>query len=102
MARIPNKVDVGPFGYKIVQNLPEDKECFGMCDHRELKISLLPGLAKDAKAETLFHEILHACFFASSLHLPQKEEERIVAALSVSLLHVLRTNPTVTNYLIYP
>lgn len=49
--------------------------------------------------DTVLHEALHACLFATGLNLGDGEEERLVAALSPVLLAALRDNPALVAYL---
>lgn len=63
------------------------------------RIDISPDLAPARQAETLVHELLHACWFATSL--PEKPTEEVaVTALAKQLCQVLRDNPTLPGVLL--
>jgi hypothetical protein len=50
-------------------------------------------------ADTLLHEILHACWWTGELP-PKANEEKAVTVLAHGLLQVLRDNPAVVDFLV--
>jgi hypothetical protein len=63
------------------------------------RIVIRKNLAPDKERECVLHEVLHACFVATNLGLGAEGEEAIVKALTGPLLEVLRSNPTLINYI---
>lgn len=56
-------------------------------------------MGEDQQRDTLVHELLHACLRMIGFDLPDRVEERTVAALAPILLDALRANPEVTKWL---
>ncbi len=67
------------------------------------RIILGTGQAPETLRDTVFHEVIHACFFNTGLASDDEfkaREEAIVRALTPILLDVLRRNPKLVTYLI--
>lgn len=74
--------------------------CLGSADHPAQLIRIDPNQGPDQLADTLLHEVMHAVFAFVGLHESPlaKHEERIVAALTPTLLDTLRRNPDLVAY----
>ena len=73
------------------------EQLYGNWDARYLTITLDPSQADSQVAETLLHELLHAC--ADAAGLDEDDEERTVNAIAPRLLSVLRDNPQLVRFL---
>ncbi len=71
---------------------------YGQCDPTCLTIRIHSDLGREQiRAETLWHEILHAIW--SYFHLEEKvDEEQAVACLSTGIVMVMRDNPELKKY----
>lgn len=66
--------------------------CLGLCKKRAAEILVWPAVSPCDQADTLLHEILHACW--DVMHLGDEvREETAVSNLSSSLCQVFRDNP---------
>jgi len=113
MARIPERLQVGPYRYSItVSTEAIDAEAVkagaglpGTYAGRHLptdgKVLLAETGSPDYAAETLLHEVLHALIFASGLDLDDREEDTC-SALAPLLLDTLRRQPDLLAYLLDP
>ncbi len=108
----PRAVMVGPHIYDVrtsaalVRDMRADGE-HGRCRPAELTIDLDPEHPLTVVAETLLHEIVHACLSGAGVSAALAEiddalEERIVLAVSPLLLDVLRSNPELVTFLTGP
>jgi hypothetical protein len=96
----PRKVVVGPHSYQIVVdrlamdrvNSQAGETLDGQCDCRTLTITIEPNLAATQMADTVVHELLHACFslVGAGESVSADVEERLVRALGPVLLDLLR------------
>jgi hypothetical protein len=106
-----NQVQVGCYRYRIVCDetqldrfsREDAADLTGRCDRRSLHIYVRPGMAADAEAETVLHEVLHAVCGATGLDDAFADgtvtEEDLVGRLSPALLDLLRRNPKLVGYL---
>jgi len=97
---IPGRIKVGAIDYAVVvvSNLPEDD--YGYCDPRLQRIALSSDQNKQAAADTLLHEILHAIWHESGLFsLKRPDEETIVRITSTWLCLVFRDNPETLTFI---
>lgn len=54
------------------------------------------------QADTLLHELIHMAMQVSGYEFPvEQDEEKVVLAITTSLLHALRENPSVVTFLTY-
>lgn len=105
---LPDKVKVGPLTYDVSDDslnhvLAEhdsQSRLDGRCHHAKQQIVLDPSLAAGQRRATLLHEVTHAALSVSGIRLEDDEEERIVRALEMPLLGVLRDNPVLVAYLV--
>lgn len=102
MAAIPKRLRVGWMTYDLSYGTDEcdalNSNGHFMEDARRIVIRRY--LAPDKERECVLHEVLHACFVAANLGLGFESEEAIVKGLTGPLLDVLRSNPTLINYLL--
>lgn len=110
---LPSYVDVGVYRYSIEQddaailfarNEARTSALTGWSDHRTQRIVLDPGLGRDAIAETLVHEVVHALLsqFPTGIEGDAAEavEEGITLALGFGLVDVIRRNPDLIAYVV--
>ena len=114
MARIPERLQVGPYRYDIeVSTETIDAEAVesgmglpGTYAGRHLpsrgKVLLAEIDSPDYLAETLLHEVLHAVIFSCGLRDLGDDEERVVATMTPTLLDTLRRQPELVAYLLDP
>lgn len=107
----PTKIQVGPYAYD-VDISPEagarakvgeqNAHTVGNCDHSNQRINIDSEQGPDQLADTVLHEVLHAVWSTTGLHLgpAAKHEELAVGALSTLLLDTLRRNPALVSYLV--
>lgn len=112
-ARVPLMVRVGPHRLPVVVDksrhnelqVANDRATLGEWDSTTTEIVLSPDLAPDVMADTVLHEIMHACAYFAGLtggSMPLEDEdaeELVVSALSTALLDVIRRNPDLVDYL---
>lgn len=99
---LPNRVRVGPFDYTIEPWKGEAAAadgCRGDFHPELLRIRISDGIKPQLQAETLLHEILHACWSVSGLG-ERAHEENAVQSLSMVLSDVLRDNPDVMAWIV--
>ena len=98
------RITVVSTDYK-VELLPQDEaEAYsvaGTCHQtpQDPKIRVARHKEPTALADTVVHEILHACWTTMNLD-AREEEERAVSALATSLIAVMRDNPKFSRWLI--
>ena len=97
--KIPNKISLGCFVYSILEdsdgNMPE---ALGEMNSILKRIRIRKNLTEQVKRETLFHEILHACF--DETRLQHELEETMVCTLSPRLMEVFKRNPKLMKYIL--
>lgn len=71
----------------------------GMTDTDQSTIDLSLNQSPSKFAETLLHEVLHATMGIGPMQPGGDKQETLVAALSPMLLHVLRANPGMVEFL---
>tara|TARA_R110000824_G_scaffold8994_4_gene40647 strand:- start:213 stop:545 length:333 start_codon:yes stop_codon:yes gene_type:complete len=98
------RIKVVSTDYK-VELLPQE-ECdtysvAGVCHQtpQDPKIRVAKHKEPTALADTMLHEIMHACWTTMNLD-AREEEERAVAALATALIAVMRDNPNFSRWLI--
>lgn len=103
--KLPRHVTIGPFSYdvhsdKAARQELGDLDQYGATDNLQQLILVTPDGSNGARAETLLHEILHACWDQTPLRdFDPDVEESVVAALSPLLFGVLRANPKLVKAL---
>tara|TARA_R110000787_G_scaffold23832_1_gene67954 strand:- start:460 stop:930 length:471 start_codon:yes stop_codon:yes gene_type:complete len=106
----PTQVKVGYRDIKIEWITPDFKtdtltDCFGWYLAREGKIQVQNSLGGQEKANTVLHEVLHACVYGSGLNqaggaLKEEDSEEIVVnQITNYLMGVFRDNPWFLDYL---
>jgi hypothetical protein len=79
----------------------EESGCVGLLDRNRLTIFVAEHLAPSKRAETLFHEVVHAATDATGLmDAPGRDDEDVVNPLSRVLFAILTDNPLLTTYLL--
>jgi hypothetical protein len=94
---IPSPVSIGgvPHSISLADTLPDDQ--VGQIIFRQNAITLLADQSPAEMRDTLLHEVMHAVVRFVGLDLD--ENERVTAALTSTLLMVLRANPALVAYL---
>jgi Zn-dependent peptidase ImmA (M78 family) len=93
--KIPKKVKVGPFIYKV----NEDRETavegnWGMTSHTNREIFLDPMMSPQTKDLTFLHEVCHVIFHTQGMdtHYDKEEQEKIVNGFAIGLYSFLKEN----------
>jgi len=98
----PNKIKIGPYDYNVetVDHLMDlQGELYGQHDPSSNTIRINGAIKNEQiKAETLWHEILHAIWNIFHLGCPC-EEEKAVSSLATGVAMVMRDNPALRKYL---
>jgi hypothetical protein len=104
------KIQVGPHNFSVEFNedainrlsLDRQNDLIGHLERRSQTITIRPGLGVDLSAETLLHEVLHACFGMVGLSGIDERltEEDVIERLSPILLDTLRRNPHLVRFLL--
>lgn len=106
MSDIPAVIKVAGHNYfveSMTQELASALNCIGDCDRNRLIIRIADYLAPSKKAETLLHEVLHACTDAAGLmDEPGKTDEDVINPLARVLYSVLVDNPEFVQYIQSP
>ena len=107
---IPSTVQIGPLRFRVIADKEElravrqqyfiSDETVGLMHGLTQRILLDPDVAPDEIADTLLHEVLHACFHTSRAGLGEKREEKAVRAVCTLLLDTLRRNPELVAFLL--
>lgn len=102
----PATIDVGPHTYRVVvdhDRLMEGDRAGG-CSRDRLTIAIDPTLPHTQTADTLLHEVIHACLGSVQISIDAAEQERVeelvALALGTNLLDVLRANPDLVAFLV--
>lgn len=105
----PATVRVGPHTYTIVcdqaaidrLSVEAGEARLGECDTRSLTITVDPGQADSQLAETVVHEVLHACFsvIGAGEDVSHTVEEKLVLRLAPVLQQLLVDNPKLVAWL---
>ncbi len=106
--KFPATLQIGPYRYAVVcseeainKAQVEDKtDLHGRHHPGRQEIALNPEQAPDCMADTLLHEILHACVYLSGVDVKGKDEERMIGGISSVLLDCLRRNPKLVTFLV--
>lgn len=95
---LPKSIQVGPYTLTIEERTGDE---LGTFHGESQRIEVSPHQGADSQADTVLHEVLHACFHVAGLRkdFPEPKEERLVSALSSLLLDTLRRNPQLVAYL---
>ncbi len=98
------RIKVVSTDYK-VELLPQE-ECetysvAGTCHQipQDPRIRIAKHKEPTAMADTMLHEVLHACWTTMNLD-AREEEERAVSALATALIAVMRDNPNFSKWII--
>jgi hypothetical protein len=99
--KLPSSVKVGYADIQIVPMHTLEGFSHGVFGHfsaSELAIRVINDLTETQVANTLLHEVLHACWHVAGLE-DEDEEERIVTCLANTYLQVLRDNPDYNRFI---
>jgi len=100
MIKLPEKVRVGFIDYEIVAQKGKHRR-HGQCDRDNFIIEIDVNMNSRNVADTLMHEILHACAnFGVYLEIKNPNEEMTVVHFSEMLSQVMRDNPDVMRWII--
>jgi hypothetical protein len=94
---LPNIIKIGIFEYTLVHWDPAEadrEECLGQCDRFAFIIRVRDDLPDSGFAETLEHEINHACWHAAALK-SRAAEETVVNRLTPVMIMARRDNPQI-------
>lgn len=103
--KLPRHVHIGPHRYAVHSDQQAQTELdelgqTGATDHAQLLLYVSGAGADTVQAETLLHEILHACWDQTALRdFDEGVQESVIAGLSPLLFGVLRANPKLVKAL---
>ena len=99
---------MGPHRYRLVfdrqamnaASAEHGERLLGRCDTEQLTIVVDPKLAPSQSAETLVHEVLHACFdlVGAPEDISTDVEERLVRRLAPVVAQMLAANPKLVGW----
>jgi hypothetical protein len=95
--KLPNIIKIGVYEYSLIHwdaEEAEKKECLGLCNRFTKQVFIREDLPDSSFAETLEHEINHACWHAADLG-AEEEEEVVVNRLTPLLILARRDNPKI-------
>lgn len=95
--KLPTIINIGVFKYTLEHWDPaeaDEKECLGLCDRFNFIIYVRSDLPDSGFAETLEHEINHACWHAAALR-SRAQEETVVNRLTPVMIMARRDNPEI-------
>ena len=101
MTALPTVVRVGYRDYAIIEWDRKDaasSDRYGECDKANAIIRVSTDYGALKAANTLLHEVLHACFDVAAIE-GDDPEERTVTSLANVLAQVIRDNPDLVAYL---
>ena len=97
----PSRIQVGPHVYHLSYDEQlGDRGANGETYRQLCRILIADHLSFTIEREVVLHETLHANFGATNLD--GDTEETVVTALTAPLLDLLRSNPSLTDYLTSP
>lgn len=76
----------------------EARNAYGECDNAQGIIRIWADLDPVKSADTMIHEVLHACYCIAALE-DEDKEERIVRTLAHQLAQVWRDNPALIEWI---
>lgn len=98
----PKHLKIGPHYYKVINDktgIAADVALVrGSCHTERLTIALDANLPHTVKAQTLLHEVIHACL--EGIVLDKDVDEAVCQALDQTLLSALRDNPELVTFLV--
>jgi hypothetical protein len=105
----PAKVKVGPHTYTVVVDRAAidrlsaegGEKRLGECDAQRLTITVDPDQAPSQLADTLVHELLHACFdlIGAGEDISNETEEKLVRRLSPVLVSMIKDNQRLASWI---
>jgi hypothetical protein len=98
---LPSTIKIGIFEYQLEHWDPEEAdkhECLGLCDRFNFIIYVRTDLPDSGFAETLEHEINHACWHAAALK-SRAAEETVVNRLTPVLIMARRDNQEIYSWI---
>ena len=100
--KLPESVKIGIHTYTIRAGVKMDG--WGHIAHGDKVITIDESLVDTEKAITLLEEIGHACFEMSGISrlkvMPDNWQDVCLGSLCDTLLHTMRNNPEITEYLL--
>jgi cob(I)alamin adenosyltransferase len=98
---LPSSIKVGYRDFCVEEWAPSEAISsgrYGECDKANAVIRVTTIHGVDKAANTLIHEVLHACFDVAGIA-DEDAEERTVTHLANALTQVIRDNPDLVAYL---
>jgi hypothetical protein len=99
--KIPDKVKIGCYTIKIIPMLGFEGFAHGVLGHfseAEMCIRISKDVPKEVLANTLLHEVFHACYSVAGLR-EEDDEERIVTCMANTYLQVMTDNPSLDKFI---
>lgn len=107
----PDKIRVGAMLYKISYSktdmnaisITRNTHLLGNANHHDLQITIDDTINEQVIRDTLMHETIHALWISGGLEeLDGMTQEQIVNCLTPRFVAVLRANPGLVEYLVWP
>lgn len=82
---------IGGIIYDVIsdEDLMDESDALGSCDHQNARISLYPRQAETRVEQTLYHELVHALFFEAGY---DEHDEDMVNRLGIVLHQFIEEN----------
>lgn len=98
MKQRPLKIKFNHLTYEVGPWEPSEAgEFCGLCDHSKLMIRILRTAPPSEQARILWHEIIHAMYYAFNLEDVPRDEEAICGSLESPLTSLIYDNPHITG-----
>ena len=101
--KVPKNIKVGKVDYKVqpcTKHYATREKMYGCIHYGDEKILFSEGLNKTDTADVLLHELLHAINNEYNIRYTSKRaQELVVNRLSTKLIHTLRDNPQLLEWL---
>lgn len=102
MSKMPTRIKVGGHVYRVREWDRADarsRNRWGETSHRDLTIDVDEDCPEPRRKEVLLHEVLHCIFNEWNID-PRDGEEKVVSAMALGLVAVLRDNPKFLRWLV--
>lgn len=96
MSAIPTRVRIGPIDYTVreVRGLKHaGNDVYGLATHDKAIIQIRAEMDRQAKMQTLWHEVVHAIAYQADINRLKVGDERAIDSLAWGIMQVVRDNP---------
>lgn len=105
MAKLPQKVKIGPTHYSINYMSKDQDEAgvYGRCNTKTHEIHINRSICDEEAKASVLHEVLHGVFSVANvshvLNMNEQGEENLIRMLEPFMLQLIRENPKLMEYL---